>query len=287
VPDQTVLIFGLGHIGAAFVRATPQGIRIYATARDPAKREKLLAQGLMAFDPADTEALNAAANEASAILITCAPDDGGCPAYQVLEQTLRAASDRKWIAYLSTTGVYGDRGGGWVLEDSPLNPLSNEGRNRVTAEAQWQSLSHHRVDVFRLPGLYGPGRSVFDKLKDGTAKRIHKPGQVFSRLHEDDCATALWLARNRPINAPGDVFNLCDDEPAPADEVMAYAARTYGFDVPPVTAFDAPGTSHAMQRFYQENKRVSNARAKAVLDWRPQYPTYREGLKSIYDRLTL
>jgi nucleoside-diphosphate-sugar epimerase len=286
---ETVLIFGLGHIGAAFARSAPKDTRIFATARNAEKRTKLAEQGIIPIDPSDASALGAAAQEAVTILITCAPDEEGCPAFRTLKDA--PGPQRKWIGYLSTTGVYGDRGGGWAFEDTPLNPVSKEALCRVVAETQWQNLGQglkrHRVDVFRLPGLYGPGRSVFDKLRDGTARRVHKPGQVFSRLHEDDCASALWLACHRPAELSGTVYNLCDDEPAPADLVMAYAAQTYGFEMPPVTAFDAPGTSHAMQRFYRENKRVSNARAKAGLGWRLKYPTYREGLKSVYETFIL
>jgi len=281
-----VLIFGLGFIGAAFAgRCRALGLSVAATARQADKREALRAQGMTAIDPQDKAALNAAAQAADLILITPAPQDDGCPAFAALSDLLEAASC-KWIGYLSTTGVYGDRGGGWVFEESALLPLSAEGRRRVRAESQWQSLSdRHDVAIFRLPGLYGPGRSVIERLRDGTARRIHKPGQVFSRLYDADCADALLRSAERP--RAGAVYNLCDDEPAPADEVLMWAARTFGFDAPPEIAFDAPDLSAAARRFYAENKRVSNARAKAELGWRPAYPTYREGLNEVGRKLNL
>lgn len=265
-----LLIFGYGFIGAAFARAVPDAT-IAATSRTPEKRQALQNMGIEAVDPASTDAVRAAFDAADAVLITPAPDDGGCPAFAALQP----ARSAKWIGYLSTTGVYGDRDGGWVWEDSDLLPTSPEGRRRVFAEQQWLSVG---AQVFRLPGLYGPGRNVIERLRDGTARRIHKPGHVFSRLHHDDCATALTASLGRP--QPGGIYNLCDDEPAAADEVLLYAAHLTGLPVPDESAWDDPRFP-AMQRFYRDNKRVSNARAKAALGWRPLYPTYREGLAAI------
>ncbi|MGN6209227.1 SDR family oxidoreductase [Asticcacaulis sp.] len=268
-----LLIFGYGFIGAAFADAARAGYKIAATARAPEKRSELTAQGLTAIDPADPAALAEALGNAAGILITPAPDDDGCPAFAALSGFDLSG---KWIGYLSTTGVYGDRGGGWVFEDSALLPTSTEGRRRVLSENQWLDVG---AQVFRLPGLYGPGRNVIERLRDGTARRIHKPGHVFSRLHHDDCATALMASLSRPN--PGGIYNLCDDEPAPADTVLEYAAALTGLPLPPVIAWDDPSLSGKMLRFYNDNKRVSNARAKAELGWRPQYPAYREGLSAI------
>jgi len=269
-----VLIFGYGFIGTAFAEtACAAGYEITATARTQEKREALLAQGLVAIDPADHDALAQAIRNTEALLITPAPDDDGCPAFAVLSGF--DLSD-KWIGYLSTTGVYGDRNGGWVFEDSVLRPTSTEGRRRVRAESQWLTRGAH---IFRLPGLYGPGRNVIERLMDGTARHIHKPGHVFSRLHHDDCATALMASLSHPH--PGGIYNLCDDEPAPADVVLEYAASLTGLPLPPVITWDDPALSGKMLRFYNDNKRVSNARAKAELGWRPQYPTYWEGLNAI------
>lgn len=276
--SRNLLIFGYGFIGGAFAEAArAAGYEIAATARTPEKRKALMAQGLTAIDPANHDALGQAIRNAGTLLITPAPDDDGCPAFAVLSGF--DLSD-KWIGYLSTTGVYGDRNGGWVFEDSVLRPTSTEGRRRVRAENQWLSAGAH---TFRLPGLYGPGRNVIERLMDGTARRIHKPGHVFSRLHHDDCASALMASLNHP--QPGGIYNLCDDEPAPADRVLEYAAALTGLPLPPVIAWDDPSLSGKMLRFYNDNKRVSNTRAKAELGWRPQYPTYREGLTAIWNDL--
>lgn len=275
-----VLVFGYGFIGAAFAAlCRARGYSVSATARTAEKRIWLAGQGIDAVDPLSPQLSDIAA-KADLILITPAPDDAGCPAFTALEATLRQAP-RQWLGYLSTTGVYGDRGGGWAFEDQPLTPLSTEGRRRVQAETQWLSLSaQHDVAVFRLPGLYGVGRSVIERLRDGTARRIHKPGQVFSRLYDTDCADALLRSADR--RRAGAVYNLCDDEPAPADAVLVWAAQTFGFVVPPEIPFDAPDLSPGMRRFYAENKRVSNALAKAELGWRPAFPTYREGLREVW-----
>jgi nucleoside-diphosphate-sugar epimerase len=271
--NARLLIFGYGFIGAAFAEAArAAGYDITATARTAEKREALIAQGISTIAPDDAAALTVAYATAAAVLVTPAPDDTGCPAFAALSP----APARKWIGYLSTTGVYGDRGGGWVFEDSALEPTSAEGRRRALAESQWLSVG---AQVFRLPGLYGPGRNVIERLRDGTARRIHKPGHVFSRLHHDDCATALIASLNRPN--PGGIYNLCDDEPAPADRVLEYAADLCGLPLPDALTFDDPALSGKMKRFYNDNKRVSNARAKAELGWRPCYPTYREGLSAI------
>ena len=182
---QTAFIFGYGFIGEAFAeRARAEGFAIIATARTAEKRRALEDQGIAAVDPEDASALARAA-QTDAILITPAPTDDGCPAFAVLAPHITPG---RWIGYLSTTGVYGDRGGGWVFEDSARAPSSTEGRRRALAEDQWLTKGAH---IFRLPGLYGPGRNVIERLQAGDARRVHLPGHVFSRLHHDDCATAL------------------------------------------------------------------------------------------------
>ncbi len=273
-----VLVFGYGFIGAAFAGAArAAGHDIIATARSDSTRQALASQGIPAVDPGNIDL-----SAISGLLVTPAPDDAGCPAFAALRQDLASAAP-KWIGYLSTTGVYGDRDGGWVWEDSDLRPSSTEGRRRVLAEQQWQSLGpNHTVATFRLPGLYGPGRNVIERLRDGTARRIHKPDHVFSRLHHDDCATAVLAAFERQAEGP---FNLCDDRPAPADAVLAYAAQLTSLPMPEQVMWDDPALSPATRRFYADNKRVSNSRGKAVLGWRPRYPTYHEGLKALHDAI--
>ncbi len=264
-----LFIFGYGHIGAALADlARAAGYAISATARTADKRQSLESAGIEAVDPADPEALRQAAT-ADAMLITPAPDDDGCPAFTALSGLSTLPS---WVGYLSTTGVYGDRGGGWVFEDSELRPNSTEGRRRVVAEQQWLSRD---AQVFRLPGLYGADRNVLMRLRDGTARRVDKPGHVFSRLHHDDCATALMASLSRP--RPGGIYNLCDDEPASPDDVLVFGAELIGLPLPGFTEI-----TPAMARFYADNKRVSNALAKAELGWSLRYPTYREGLSALY-----
>ena len=185
---MTLLIFGYGFIGAAFGDAAQAaGHQIRATVRTPQRRQFLDSIGVNTVPAGNVRELSRAVKEADGILISPAPDDSGCPAFALLSNMNLSG---KWIGYLSTTGVYGDRGGGWVFEDSARLPTSAEGRRRVLAEDQWLSRDAH---IFRLPGLYGPGRSVIDRLRDGTARRIVKPGHVFSRLHHDDCASALGV----------------------------------------------------------------------------------------------
>jgi nucleoside-diphosphate-sugar epimerase len=268
-------IFGYGFIGAAFAeKARAAGFDLVATARSADKRRLLERQGIVAVDPEDRKALRDAA-AAEAVLITPAPDDDGCPAFRALHELIDV---NRWIGYLSTTGVYGDRGGGWVFEDSAPVPTSIEGQRRAKAENQWLTKGAH---LFRLPGLYGPGRNIIERLRDGTARHVHVEGHVFSRLHHDDCAAGLMASVGRP--RPGRAYNLCDDKPASAEEVLFYAAQLTGLAVPPLSAFeDLPATT---KRFYADNKRVANARAKAELGWRPAHPTYREGLDAIYRTL--
>lgn len=271
-----LLIFGYGFIGKAFAaEAARVGHRLAATIRTPERRGELEAMGIEAVPFGDRAALAQAINAADALLVTPPPDDDGCPVFAAAHEFLPQTAP-KWIGYLSTTGVYGDRDGGWVWEDSPLMPTSTEGRRRVQAEHQWQGVG---ARIFRLPGLYGPGRNVIERLQDGTARNIVKPGHVFSRLHHDDCATALLAAFER--RAEG-AFNLCDDQPASAGDVLAYAAQLTGLAMPAPVAWDDPSLSPGVRRFYQDNKRVSNARAKAVLGWRPRYPTYRDGLSGLW-----
>ena len=194
----------------------------------------------------------------------------------------RARAFPDWIGYLSTTGVYGDRRGGWVFETSRLAAQSLEGARRVVAERDWLEVGRGMgltVTVFRLPGIYGPGRSAVDRLRAGEARRIAVPGQLFSRIHVDDLAAGLAASIGRP--RAGGIYNLCDDEPASNSEVIAYAAGLLGMDPPPEIPLAQAGLSPAAQRFYAESKRVSNARAKAELGWRPAYPSYREGLRAI------
>jgi nucleoside-diphosphate-sugar epimerase len=279
-----LFVFGLGYVGAAFANALrARGWAVAASARDPGQVEALRARGVEAVDPADRDAMARALTGVNAILITAPPGPDGCPALESIVPALaQAQAFPDWIGYLSTTGVYGDFDGRWVFETSPLKAQSVEGARRVGAERDWQEVGRGMgltVAIFRLPGIYGPGRSALDRLRAGEGRRIVKPGQVFSRIHVDDIVLGLLASLDKP--RAGGVYNLVDDEPAPPQDVMEHAARLLDVPVPPDLPFNELGLSPATRRFYAENKRVSNARAKAELGWRPAYPTYREGLAAI------
>ncbi|HEX8471316.1 MAG TPA: SDR family NAD(P)-dependent oxidoreductase, partial [Brevundimonas sp.] len=231
-----LLVFGGGYLGrAAALEAILGGGTAIATSRDPARRAALTAAGIAAIDPDDRDALSTALAAATAVLVTAPPDANGCPALRALaaaESLATAWPD--WIGYISSTAVYGDRNGGWVFEGDALNAASVEGARRVRAEADWFDAGRGMgltVQVFRLPGIYGPGRSVIDRLRDGSARLVRKPGQVFNRVHVDDAVAGLFASMANP--RPGAAYNLVDDEPAPADVVMAWAAERLGLPRPP------------------------------------------------------
>lgn len=279
-----LFVFGMGYVGAAFSRALrARGWEIAATARDADQADRLRAQGITSADPDDREAMAAALQGVNAVLVTAPPGPDGCPALESLVPALaQTKAFPDWIGYLSTTGVYGDYEGRWVFETAPLKAQSVEGARRVGAERDWREVGRGMgltVTAFRLPGIYGPGRSALDRLRAGEGRRIVKPGQVFSRIHVDDIVSGLLTSLERP--RAGGIYNLVDDEPAPPQDVMEHAARLLGVPVPPDLPFNELGMSPATRRFYAENKRVSNALAKAELGWRPAYPTYREGLAAI------
>jgi len=275
-----LLIFGFGFTGAALAkRLQPKGWTLSGTSRRPEQRSALSAIGIEGVNPDDSGEVWAAAQAADAILVAAPPSDGGCPGWAAL-QGADLRRTRPWIGYLSTTGVYGDRGGRWVFETDAVAPLSPEATRRVAAELAWMGLADDcPVSVFRLPGIYGPGRSPLDRVRTGEARQVIKPGQVFSRIHVDDIAAGIEASIARPDRSG--VYNLCDDEPAAPAEVNAYAAELLGLPPPPQTVFDPDSLSPMARRFWAESKRVSNAKAKAALGWRPRYPTYRGGLQAV------
>ena len=182
------------------------------------------------------------------------------------------------MGYLSTTGVYGDHAGGWVDEATPLTPGTDRGRQRVVAEGEWQSLGLP-LHIFRLAGIYGPGRGPFEKVRDGTARRIIKPGQVFSRVHVDDIAQVLAASINRP--APGAIYNVCDDDPAPPQDVIGHAATLLGLPLPPAIDHESAVMTPMARSFYAESKRVRNDKIKTDLGIKLFYPDYRVGLAAL------
>jgi nucleoside-diphosphate-sugar epimerase len=279
-----LFVYGFGDSAAALAkRLMPRGWSVAGTVRSGEDAARLEALGVTPVEAQDEAAIGEELTRARALLITAPPGAGGCPGLRVLGPALaRAGNLPEWTGYLSTTGVYGDRQGRWVFETSVLAAQSPEGARRVAAERDWLQTGERfglTVTVFRLPGLYGPGRSALDRVRAGQARRIVSPGQVFSRLHLDDLAAGLDASIARP--RAGGVYNLCDDEPAANSEVIAYAARLLGVDPPPEIPLEQAGLSWVARRFYAESKRVSNALAKAELGWRPAFPTYREGLQAV------
>jgi nucleoside-diphosphate-sugar epimerase len=279
-----LLVFGCGYLGGAFARRMRDGgEQVTVTARSPEKREDFLTAGYTVVDPADDAAMAEAAGRADAVLITAAPDAEGCPGLRALVPALaRAGGFPGWVGYVSTTGVYGDRGGGWVFEDSELNAASLQGARRAAAERDWFEVGGGMgltVAAFRLPAIYGPGRSPFARLRDGTARRVRKPGQVFNRIHLDDAVNGIAASLAKP--RPGAAYNLADDEPAGADVYVEYAAQLLGLPPPPEADWMDAGVGEGMRRFYLDNKRISNALAKAELGWRPAYADWRDGLRAI------
>ena len=262
-----LFVHGLGYSAERLaVRLASQGWEVAGTTRDAEKMERFAARGWNRFVHA----------EATHILISAPPGEAGDPFLPGFE----APPGLVWAGYLSTTGVYGDRGGGWVDEESALQPTGGRGRRRVEAEAAWGALGLP-LHVFRIAGIYGPGRNALAAARAGRARRIVKPGQVFSRIHVDDIAAALVASIARPN--PGSAYNLADDRPAPPAEVTEFACRLLGLKPPPAEPFEAADLSPMAASFYRDSKRVSNARIKAALGVRLRYPTYREGLRALYE----
>ena len=218
---------------------------------------------------------------ADAILISAGPEQGADPALAAFGDDIARARPR-WIGYLSTTGVYGDHDGRWVDEDTPPAPATARGARRVQAEQDWQALAEANrlpVHIFRLAGIYGPGRGPFAKVRAGAARRIVKPGQVFSRIHVQDIAQILRASIRDP--RPGAVYNVCDDDPAPPEDVIAHAAQLLGLPVPPAEDFATASMTAMARSFYAESKRVSNARIKRELGITLRHPDYRSGLAAM------
>jgi nucleoside-diphosphate-sugar epimerase len=211
----------------------------------------------------------------SHMLTSIAPDEQGDPVLDLHAADLEGV---EWAGYLGTTAVYGDRQGGWVDEDTPIEPTLARADRRARAEAAWLG-SGLPAHIFRLAGIYGPGRNAFVNLKEGTARRIVKPGQVFSRIHVEDIATVLEASIGRP--RPGAVYNVCDDEPAPPDQVVTHAAELLGVEPPPAQDYETAELSPMARTFYRDNRRVRNRRIKEELGVRLAYPSYREGLAAL------
>lgn len=272
--SPTLLCFGFGYSAQALARRLGPEWRVVGTGRQGG-------EGASRFDRAHPLPADAFAG-VTHILVSVPPDETGDPVLDVHGAEIAALPGLVWLGYLSTTGVYGDRGGAWVDERSDLRPAGERGRRRVAAEAGWLDLCRSRgvpVHVFRLAGIYGPGRSPFEALRAGTAKRVDKPGQVFSRIHVADLAQVLRASIARP--RPGAVYNVCDDDPAPPEAVVAYAAKLLGVAPPPLVALEEAGLSPMARSFYDDNKRVRNILIKNELGVELRFPDYRAGLAAI------
>lgn len=276
--------FGFGYCATAFARRLqPKGWRIGGTVRDAAARAALAREGFACLPFDDRSTIAAALGNYDHLLISIPPSEIGDRVLYLHSQDLIARGRSfRWIAYLSTTGVYGDRGGGWVDETSELRPSTERGRRRLRAERAWLALHREHalpIHIFRLAGIYGPHRNQLVTLRKGEARRIVKPGQVFSRIHVDDVAGVLEASVARPH--PGRCYNICDDEPAPPQEVIAFAADILGLPVPPEIPVEGAELTGLSRSFYDESKRVSNRRIKQELGYRLAYPSYREGLRAL------
>jgi nucleoside-diphosphate-sugar epimerase len=282
----SLFVFGLGYSARAFVACERERFdRIIATVTSAEKARALAADAIEARvfardgrDPRIADDLR----DARALLVSIPPGEDGDPVLAAYADAIAAAPHLDWIGYLSTIGVYGDHGGAWIDETTPPNPTSARSRRRLAAEEAWLALGGRvakPVQVFRLAGIYGPGRNALAQLAAGTAKRIVKPGQVFNRIHVDDIAAALAASLDRP--RAGAIYNLTDDEPAPPQDVVAYAAGLAGIPPPPEIPFDAAALSPMARSFYGETKCVSNRLIRQELGLALRYPTYREGLAAL------
>lgn len=285
----TLFCFGLGfsaRVLAAELRR--EGWGVIGTSRSLGKAADLAAAGYDAhvFDGAGPLSDASVMTAATHMLISVPADDAADAVLRWHAADIAKLPNLKWLGYLSTTGVYGDTGGDWVDESAPVNPTQARSRRRAEAEAGWLNLQRERgvpVHVFRLAGIYGPGRNQLEGVKRGTAHRIVKDGQVFCRIHVEDIAQVLRASMRHP--KPGAIYNLADDEPAPPQEVVKYAAELLGMTPPPEVRFEEANLSPMAASFYADSRRVKNDRIKTELGVILKYPTYREGLKALMSSL--
>jgi len=281
--------FGLGFSSLASARAMRQrdpGVTIAGTVRSQAKANLLADCALQAllFDgKASSPDVAEALADTTHLIQSIAPDENGDLVLRHFRDELASARQLEWLCYYSTVGVYGDFGGEWIDETAPLVPRNMRSDRRVIAEQQWRDFASERglpLTILRLAGIYGPGRSTFDKLRAGTARRVVKPGQVFNRIHVEDIARVTALAAEARLEG---TFNLSDDEPAPPQDVIEHAARMIGMPVPPDLPYETAEMTQMQRSFYRDNKRVSNRAIKRALGIELLYPDYRAGLAQILE----
>lgn len=283
---MNILILGLGYSAGFFARAAlARGWAVTGTVRSAEKAERLSREGIptLVFDGLSvSRALEKAVATADAVLVSVQPSEDGDAALRLLRDALSLAPRLRWIGYLSTIGVYGDQGGAWIDETMPVKPSNARTRQRVAIEQDWLSLGRESgkpVQIFRLSGIYGPGRNAITKLREGTATRLIKPGQVFNRIHVDDIAGVVMASLARPRD--GAIYNVTDDEPGPPQDVITFAAELTGLEPPPEVPFEQAQLSPMAASFYGESKRISNALVKRELAYAFRYPTYREALRAL------
>jgi nucleoside-diphosphate-sugar epimerase len=286
---MNVFFFGLGFSSLAALTALrigQQTVNISGSVRTKDKADRLTREGVKAhvFDGTRAgETLGGDVRAASHVIFSIAPGAEGDPALIHHRADLDAASDLQWLCYYSTVGVYGDFGGEWIDEMAPLVPRNERSDRRVLAEQAWRDYAAQRgvpLTILRLAGIYGPGRSTFDKLRDGTAKRVIKPEQVFNRIHVDDIGRVTALAAEARLDG---TFNLADDEPAPPQDLVTLAAEMMGVEPPEAIPFDAAEMTPMQRSFYADNKRVSNRAIKQALGIELLYPDYRKGLAAVWE----
>lgn len=280
-----LFIFGLGYVGQYLGRALlAEGWRVVGTTRTENQAQRLKQQGfeVVVWDglgPFPQEVLKGVSH----LLVTIPPDEGGDMVLRRLDFTTLSF---KWIGYLSATSVYGDHQGAWVREDAALKPISSRGHQRLLGETQWRERLTQQplfpIHIFRLSGVYGPGRSVLEGIRVGSAQRIDKPGHVFSRIHVEDIIGLLKASINHP--QPGEIYNLADDAPAATADVIAFGCEMLGMEVPPLIPFEEATLSESLREFYAEHKRVDNHKIKESLGIHLVYPSYREGLRTCLHR---
>ncbi|WP_209426886.1 SDR family oxidoreductase [Pararhodobacter sp. SW119] len=284
--EQVLLSIGHGYAAEYVARALGPGWRVLATTRSAERAETLAKAGrepVIWTAGQDGSALRMALEQATHLITSVPPDDAGDPVLRALTPLIADAERLKWIGYLSATSTYGDAQGGWVDERTPAAPGSARGRGRLAAERAWEALGKAAgvpVAILRIAGIYGPGRSAFDQLRRGTAHRIDKPGQVFSRIHVEDLGRIVAAAADQRAAGP---FNLCDDEPAPPQDVVAYAAELAGLPCPPLVPFDTADLSPMARSFYSESKRTRSVRVGPELGVTLRHPDYRAGLRAILE----
>jgi nucleoside-diphosphate-sugar epimerase len=273
-----LLCFGFGFSAEALAhKLNPIEWSVTGTSRSPEGVAAINAQG---FEGILFSELQTIPKSVTHIVTSVPPGDDGDPVLRRFKDELVArAKSFEWVAYLSTTGVYGDRSGEWVDEDSALQPNTDRGQRRVDVEAAWAQITGLPLHIFRLAGIYGPGRNAFESLKSGKAQRVIKQGQIFSRIHVEDIAGVLLASINKPN--PGRIYNMADDEPCPPQDVIAYAAELLELPIPPDVPFEDAKLSAMAKSFYADSKRVSNARIIIELGYDLKYPNYRVGLKAL------